>query len=242
MSATERKRVPPAQGDRPDTKTSKTLHNGIEVLELLARNPHGLTVSEVAEGVGVHRTVAHRLIRTLEEHRLCTRDPSKRVTLGPGLVSLAEAVEVDLRTVAGPVLMELAETQGATAHLVVPEGEAEARALMVVEPRGAHAHIAFRAGRVDPMDQGSAGLALLSAMPPREQEREEVTQARSRGYAITHGEVTHAVSGVSAPVMGRQGKPVAAVGVSVLELKDPEAIGVAVAEAARRLAVLIPQA
>nr|WP_272918506.1 IclR family transcriptional regulator C-terminal domain-containing protein [Nocardiopsis alba] len=79
-------------------------------------------------------------------------------------------------------------------------------------------------------------------MPPREQEREEVTQARSRGYAITHGEVTHAVSGVSAPVVGRQGKPVAAVGVSVLELKDPEAIGVAVAEAARRLAVLLPQA
>ncbi len=232
--------MPPAQGDRPDTKTSKTLHNGIEVLELLARNPHGLTVSEVAEGIGVHRTVAHRLVRTLEEHRLCTRDRAKRVTLGPGLVALAESVEADLRAVAGPVLIELAEAQGATAHLVVPEGESEARALMVVEPRGAHAHIAFRAGRVDPVDQGSAGLALLSAMPAREREREEVTRARGCGYAVTHGEVTQAVTGVSAPVIGRQGKLVAAVGVSVLELRDPGAVGTSVAEAARRLAELIP--
>ncbi|MBR8742682.1 IclR family transcriptional regulator [Nocardiopsis sp. MG754419] len=230
----------PASEDRPDTKTSKTLHNGIEVLELLSRHPHGLTVSEIAQGVGVHRTVAHRLIRTLEEHRLCARDRSKRVTLGPGLVALAESVEADLRAVAGPVLAELAEAQGATAHLVVPEGESEARALMVVAPRGAHTHIAFRAGRVDPVDQGSAGLALLSAMPPRDDERDEVTRARSCGYAVSHGEVTHAVTGISAPVVGRRATPVAAVGLSVLELRDTEAIGRAVAEAARRLAALLP--
>jgi DNA-binding IclR family transcriptional regulator len=222
--------------ERPDTKTSKTLHNGIQVLELLSRHPRGLSVTEIADGIGVHRTVAHRLVRTLEEHRLCKRDAFKRVTLGPGLVALSESVEADLREIARPVLTDLAESQGATAHLVVPEGESEARALMVIEPLHAQAHIAFRAGRVDPLDQGSAGLALLSAMPARAEERAETALARERGYAVSHGEVTNAVTGVSAPVVSSRGEPVASVGISVLELDDPARFGAAVRDAARRIA------
>jgi DNA-binding IclR family transcriptional regulator len=231
--------MPETPADRPNTRTSKTLHNGIQVLELLSRSPHGLSLTEIAEGVGVHRTVAHRLVRTLEEHRLCKRGPFKRITLGPGLVALAESVEADLRQVAGPVLAELAESQGATAHLVVPEGENEARALMVVEPRRATAHIAFRTGRVDPIDKGSAGLALLAAMPPRPGEREEVALARERGYAVSHAEVTNAVTGVSAAVVGRSSDPVASVGVSLLELDDPAPFGAAVREAAGRIAGMV---
>ncbi|GAB3743260.1 IclR family transcriptional regulator [Nocardiopsis nanhaiensis] len=231
--------MPKETAERPDTKTSKTLHNGIEVLELLSRHPHGLSVTEVADGIGVHRTVAHRLIRTLEEHRLCKRDAFKRITLGPGLLALAESVEADLREVARPVLADLAEAQGATAHLVVPEGEDEARALMVIEPLEARAHIAFRAGRVDPLGQGSAGLALLSALPPRVGERGEIALARERGYAVSHGEVTNAVTGVSAPVVSSRGEPIASIGVSVLELDEPELFGAAVREAARRLANMV---
>lgn len=51
----------------------------------------------------MHRTVAHRLVRTLEAHRLCRRDDNERVMLGTGLVTLAEPVEHDLRTVARPL-------------------------------------------------------------------------------------------------------------------------------------------
>ncbi|GAB3477867.1 IclR family transcriptional regulator [Nocardiopsis coralliicola] len=240
--------MPPAHGESgPSAATapaappaakapiSKTLHNGIQVLELLGQHPHGLSVTEIADRLGVHRTVAHRLVRTLEEHRLCKRDAFKRIALGPGLIALSEAVETDLRTVARPVLTDLAEEQGATAHLVVPEGDAEARALLVVEPRGAAAHIAFQAGRVDPLDQGSAGLALLAALPERDGERDEVRAARVHGYAVSHAEVTNAVTGISAPVPGRGGKPVASVGLSVLELGDPEPLGRAVVAAARRI-------
>ncbi len=130
---------------------SKTLHHGLEILELLTSYPHGLSVTDIADGVGVHRTVAHRLIRTLEAHHLCRKDSFKRVTLGAGLVTLAEPVEQDLRTLARPILQELAEATEATAHLVVRESDTEVRALMVVEPRSAKVHVAFssRAGRSD---------------------------------------------------------------------------------------------
>src|SRR5690606_1090683 len=128
----------------PDAGMSKTLHNGLEILELLTGHPNGLSVSEIAEGIGVHRTVAHRLIRTLEAHRMCRRDDHKRISLGTGLVTLAESVEQDLRTLARPILEDLADTTEATAHLVVRESDTTVRAMMVIEPRRSHFHIAFR--------------------------------------------------------------------------------------------------
>ena len=222
-----------------DAGMSKTLHHGLEILELLTDHPHGLSVTEVADGVGVHRTVAHRLIRTLEAHRLCRKDGFKRVTLGAGLVTLAEPVEQDLRTLARPVLEELADAVQATVHLVVRENTAEVRALMVVEPRSAKVHVAFRPGQVDPIDRGSAGLAILASLPAVEGERGEVTVARDRGYAVTEGEVIPSVLGVSAAVPGRRGDALASVGVSVFEIPDEAALGSAVVDAARRLGSLL---
>ncbi|MBY4212531.1 helix-turn-helix domain-containing protein [Rhodococcus fascians] len=218
---------------------SKTLHHGLAVLELLAEHPKGLSITEIAEGIGVHRTVAHRLVRTLEAHYLCKRDDFKRITLGAGLVALAEPVEQDLRTVARPILEELADQLGATVHLVVRENTDEVRALMVVEPRGAKVHVAFRGGQVDPIDRGSAGLAMLSSLPATERERPEVTRARAVGYAVTRGEVIPSVAGVSAVVPGRRGDALASLGASVFAIEDEKRLGAAVVAAAARLGQML---
>lgn len=231
-----------ASGKEPvqlDSGMSKTLHHGLAVLELLAEYPNGLSVTEIAEGVGVHRTVAHRLVRTLEAHHLCRRGDFKRITLGAGLVALAEPVEQDLRTVARPVLEELADQLGATVHLVVRENAAEVRALMIVEPRGAKVHVAFRGGQVDPIDRGSAGLAMLASLPVVDGERAEVVRARAVGYAVTRGEVIPSVGGVSAVVPGRRGDALASIGASVFEIDDEHALGSAVVTAASRLGRLL---
>ncbi|MBB5916200.1 DNA-binding IclR family transcriptional regulator [Nocardia transvalensis] len=222
-----------------DPGMSKTLHHGLRILEVLSRYPHGLTITEVGDAVGVHRTVAHRLVRTLEAHRLCRRDDSKRVTLGAGLVTLAEPVEQDLRTVARPVMEELAERTRATVHLVIRESETEVRALMVVEPRNAQVHVAFRPGQVHPIDRGSAGLAMLIGLPATAGERPEVQAARSRGYAVTRGEVVATVFGVSAPVPRRRGGPQTTIGISVFEIDDEPALGAAVVDSARQLGSLL---
>lgn len=222
-----------------DSGMSKTLHHGLVVLELLAECPNGLSITEIAEGIGVHRTVAHRLVRTLEAHHLCRRDDFKRIALGAGLVALAEPVEQDLRTVARPVLEELADQLGATVHLVVRENDHEVRALMVVEPRGAKVHVAFRGGQVDPIDRGSAGLAMLAALPEVEGERAEVTRARAVGYAVTQGEVIPSVGGVSAVIPGRRGDALASLGASVFEIDDEKRLGAAVVAAAAQLGRLL---
>jgi DNA-binding IclR family transcriptional regulator len=218
------------------TGTSKTLHHGLEVLELLVGAPDGLSITEIADGIGVHRTVAHRLVRTLEEHHLCRRDRFKRVTLGAGLVRLAEPVEQDLRTLARPVLEELSEETDSTAHLVVRESADQVRMLMIVEPRTARIHVAFRTGQLDPIGRGSAGLAILAAEPPQPGEREAVTVARRRGFAVSHGEIAPGITGISAVVPARRPNGTVSVGLSLFEVQDEQGMGERVLAAAQRLA------
>jgi DNA-binding IclR family transcriptional regulator len=221
------------------TGTSKTLHHGLQVLELLVTAPEGLTVTEIADGVGVHRTVAHRLVRTLEEHRLCRRDRFKRITLGAGLVRLAEPVEQDLRTLARPVLDELAEQTNSTAHLVVRETPEQVRMLMIVEPRSARIHVAFRTGQLDPIGRGSAGLAILAGAAPQPGEREAVVEARRRGFAVSHGEIAPGITGISALVPTHRSGGAVSLGLSLFEVQDEEAMGGRVREAASVLGRLL---
>jgi DNA-binding IclR family transcriptional regulator len=223
----------------PASGTSKTLHHGLQVLELLVTHPQGLSLTEIAEGIGVHRTVAHRLVRTLEAHHLCRRDRFKRISLGTGLVRLAEPVEQDLRTLARPVLEELTDAAEASAHLVVRENAEQVRMLMIVEPRQARMHVAFRSGQLDPIGRGSAGLAMLAARPALAGEREEVTRARERGYAVSTGEIAPGITGISAVVPSGRDTAETSIGLSLFEAPDPDRLGRLVVAAAHRLGALL---
>ena len=57
---------------------SQTLSRGIRILEVLADARGPLSIDETARRLGVHRSVAYRLVRTLESHGLVTRDGAGR--------------------------------------------------------------------------------------------------------------------------------------------------------------------
>ena len=54
----------------PTRAPSQTLSRGLSILEILADASGPLGIDDVAAHLGVHRSVAYRLIRTLEEHGL----------------------------------------------------------------------------------------------------------------------------------------------------------------------------
>ena len=141
-------------------ETAQTLDRGLQVLRALADAPGGLTVTELAAGLGVNRTVVYRLVTTLERRGLVRRDGRGRLHVGLGILHLAAAVHPVLRDLALPVLRELAEEVGATAHLTVAEGD-EALALAVVEPSWTDFHVAYRVGARHPLTRGAAGKAIL---------------------------------------------------------------------------------
>src|SRR6476661_4945194 len=181
--------VPTSDEAAPARNTgSQTLDRGLRALEFVAAIPGGLSVQEVADRLAVHRTIAHRLLATLADHHLIARGPDNRFRAGGGLTALAGGVQSALRDTSMPIMRELADELESTVALLVREGE-EVVAIAVATPTKAAYHLAFRTGSRHPLGRGSAGIALLSALPARPDERPEVTRARAQGFSVSKGEV-----------------------------------------------------
>lgn len=208
-------------------ESSQALDRGLRLLALLAEADRGLSVSELADGLGTSRAVVYRLVTALEAHAMVRRPAGERagrVRLGLGLLDLARRVLPELREAARGPLRELAERAGATAHLTVLDGD-DALAVAVVEPSWTDFHVAYRVGTRHPVDRGAAGRALLLGRRP----------ATGADIATTAGELQPGAHGVAAPVRDVPGLE-ASVGVVALADLDADRVGPAVVEAAAAVA------
>lgn len=206
-----------APSPRTNRESSLTLERGLAVLQAVADSESGApTVSELSRVVGTSRAAIYRLLVPLEERGLISRDGS-RVRLGLGVLRLSARVLPQLRQVAAPVLRNLADRVGATAHLTVADGD-DAQVVMVVEPSSTVFHVGYRVGSRHPLDRGAAGRAItLPANGPK--------------WIGSAGELQPGAFGVAAPVRGVP-ELRASVGVVALQRLDPDAIGPHVAAAA----------
>ncbi|NGN66304.1 helix-turn-helix domain-containing protein [Streptomyces sp. A7024] len=211
-------------------ETSQTLDRGLRVLKLLADTDHGLTVTELANKLGVNRTVVYRLLATLEQHALIRRDLGGRARIGLGVLGLGRQVHPLVREAAMPALRTLAEDVGATAHLTLVDGS-EALAVAVVEPSWTDYHVAYRAGFRHPLDTGAAGRAILKG---RSLGHDASAADVDIAFALTHGELEAGASGAAAPLLGVTGIE-GSVGVVMLADAIPEQVGPRVVEAAREV-------
>ncbi|WP_354002918.1 helix-turn-helix domain-containing protein [Microbacterium elymi] len=128
-----------------DAPASQTLSRGIRILEILSDAAEPLAIDEVSRRLGVHRSVAYRLVRTLEHHGLTGRTDGGRIALGARLAALAAGVARDLQSEALPELTAVANDVGLTCFLVVLDRD-ECVTLVSVEPRHAGASVAQAAG------------------------------------------------------------------------------------------------
>jgi DNA-binding IclR family transcriptional regulator len=214
---------------------SKTLDRGLRVLEALRKEPEGLTVSELAAALGVHRAAIYRLLSTLGAHRLIRRTQHDRYALGMGLIELAGGVASSLQSVALPELRKLADETRATAHLTVIDGT-DALPILVVEPRNTNMHVSYRVGLRFPADLAASGIAILSGRPPKPGESKEITVARERGYAMTSGRLERGAVGISAPIRPDGQSVEASVGVVAMGSLEESSIAPRVSQAAATIA------
>jgi DNA-binding IclR family transcriptional regulator len=209
---------------------SQTLSRGIRILEILADAREPLSIDEIARRLDVHRSVAYRLLRTLEDHGLVTRDSGGRIQLGARMAALAAGVAHDLQAEALPELTTVANELGTTCFLVVLDHE-ECVTLVSVEPRHAVASVAQRPGTRHPVTVGAPGKAILSVLPAAEWPgdvgdhlRAEVTDAAARGFATSHDEVIPSLRSVSVPLVVRGRRPSAIAVVYVASAHEPAQI------------------
>jgi DNA-binding IclR family transcriptional regulator len=213
---------------------SQTVDRALSILPLLAEGPANL--EQVATRLGVHKSTALRLLRTLHGHGIVHRQPDLRYRLGARLFALAQhAVEnLDVREIAHPHLAELNERTGHTVHLAVYE-EDEVLCVDKVESR-CPVRMYSRIGKPVAITVAAVAKLLLADLPgperrlvaerldyPRYTARSitdsaaflaELEKVREQGWAADLGGREESVNCVAAPVRGPDGRAVAAVSVS----------------------------
>lgn len=221
------------------SKHAQTLSRGIRALELLADAPGPMTIAELAVALNVHRSIAYRILRTLEDHRMVVRDASGRFELGPRLAALARTVQHDLQAAALPELTAVANDLAMTAFVAVLD-QHEVVTLVSVEPRHVVATVAQRPGTRHPLANGAPGIAIQSvltkaqwsALGEAEHLRDEAVDARASGFAVSHDEVIRGLRSVAVPLAIPGQLPAAVAVVFVASSSDAAQIGARLADAA----------
>ncbi|MFI1098880.1 IclR family transcriptional regulator [Streptomyces melanogenes] len=213
---------------------SQTVDRALSILPLLAQGPADL--GQVAERLGVHKSTALRLLRTLHEHGLVYRQEDQRYRLGARLFALAqEAVEnLDVREIAHPHLVALNERIGHTVHLAVYE-DGEVLYIDKVESRYP-VRMYSRVGKPVAITVAAVAKLLLADLPDAERRAvadkldypmytsrstpnaaaflKELAAVREQGWATDLGGHEESINCVGAPVRGTDGRVVAAMSVS----------------------------
>jgi DNA-binding IclR family transcriptional regulator len=195
------------------------------VAVLAALEPGPRSLADLVAATGLSRATAHRLAVALEAHGLVRRDDEGRFALGLRLIGLGHAAAEALPgwLVARPALAWLAEQTGESVQLFVREGDGRVCVESLEAPHELRTIVPV--GARLPLDRGSGGRALTRDAP---------------GWVASVAERQPGVASVSAPVLDRTGRVVAAVSVSGpidrLTRAPGRLHGPAVAEAAARIA------
>ncbi|MCB1397730.1 MAG: IclR family transcriptional regulator [Rhodobacter sp.] len=179
--------------------TLQTLERGIQVVGFVAEAANGLTMAQIAQKLGTHRTIAYRIVATLEEHGLVSRPGDNRVYLGSGVLTLANSYLPQIRRIAQPVLAELATETDTTAFLAVAQGDAFS-VIASADANTGGLQIGYRIGGSHPIHQSAVGITILAGRPPVPGEPEAVSDARAKGYSLTTGQLHPGATGLACPL------------------------------------------
>src|ERR1700740_3168230 len=121
---------------------------------MVAASPTGLTVQQLADQVGVHRTIAYRLLSTLAQFRLVAKGEDGRYRPAAGLAGLGASFDHNVRQLSVPTLRALADELGTTVSLLVAEGDQQV-AVAVIVPSHVFYQLSFHEGSRYPLDRGA---------------------------------------------------------------------------------------
>jgi IclR family acetate operon transcriptional repressor len=214
----------------------QAIDRGLAVLAMIA-NADGLTLTDLAQRVGLAPSTAHRILASLEAHRFVQHDEQRGLWLiGVGAFEVGTAFLRNRRLAGiGRVVMhDLMEQTGETVNLGIEDG-GEVVFISQVE-----SHVAlrafFRAGSRAAIHASGVGKALLAQFPEERVKQilhrrglakftertlvspadlfRQLEEIRRRGFAIDDEERNLGMRCVAAPIFNEYGEAIAAVSVS----------------------------
>lgn len=208
--------------------TVRAVDRAIAILQCFTPDKPALSVLEIQKRVGLSRPTLYRLLQTLGASGLIKAegDP-QRFRLSHGVMELAHVwlAGLDKVDVARPILEQLRERTGETAALFVLR---EQKRICVIELESHHAlTIARGIGDTGDITLGASGKAILAFLDEGRRgaildqvakgRRAELGKAlevvRSRGYAVSHGEVFVGAVALAAPTFNHNGEVAGCLGV-----------------------------
>jgi IclR family KDG regulon transcriptional repressor len=218
----------------------------MQVLDCFTPETPELRLTDISERLGISKATALRIVSTLETGAYLTRDPeTKRFRLGVRLFHLGMIVrhQMDLRTIAEPVLRRLVDATGETAALFVPDPLGPI-CLDVVQSSKAMRVFAHPGTRM-PWNAGTSSKVILAYLPPEEQEailarngferfteftvtdpqriRNILGDIRRQGYHVGVRDLDVDALGIGAPIFDDSGQIAGAIGVAAPAVRLPEA-------------------
>lgn len=211
-----------------------------KVLQAFTLNQPELSFTEIVQATGLGKTNTHNLLKTLVSlNCLSQTGPGSPYRIGPKLFELGSLypASLNLRRVAMPHLIRMAEKFGDTAYLCI-EDSGEALCLERVEgPSPIKVTVLQRGGRL-PLHAGAAPLAILAGKTDGEiaelmrtkgfkrytektvqnltQLMTVVRQIRTQGFAESWEDVTIGVGSLGAPVLDAAGSVSGAISIGGL--------------------------
>jgi len=214
----------------------ESVGNALRLL-LMFRDRSPLRLAEVREELGVAHSTAHRLMAMLVHYGFVIQDPNTRLYVaGPALVEigLMSVQRMDIRTVARPILEEVAAEVGETVHLGILEG-GNVRFIDAIESELA-LRVSGRIGQLMPAYGTSIGKVMLAELPTsvirtiyrneslqplttntitrRSVLETELQAVRERGYAHNDGESEDGVASVGVAIRNASGGLVGALSIA----------------------------
>lgn len=214
----------------------RSVTNALRVMEQLADADGPITITDLAQRLGLAPSTTHRILATLAAEGMAVRVPSqRRYRAGPGLARLARRSlqdNVRLAEAARPVLHRLTAESGETSQLTVLDGHDTVAIDHVDSPQPVIVH--HPAGSRVPAHATAVGQAILAHLPevaakiardglvahtPRTIVDPaafvaELELIRTRGYATNVGQLHPETAGVAAPILEPSGAVIGSLGIS----------------------------
>ncbi len=111
--------------DKENSPRIQVIDRAAALLDALARYPEPVSLKVLSAETGLHASTTHRILASLIDNRFVERDSGGRYRLGLRLLQLGARMHsnIDLRSIALPVMESLRDKFGESINLTIREGD-----------------------------------------------------------------------------------------------------------------------
>jgi len=228
-----------ADGDTEDRATGggvQSIGRAFAILEEVARNREGIGLADLSKRVGLHNSTTFHLVKTMVSLGYIRQLKDKRYRIGRPLFALAASAldEMEMVSMATPVLEKLSHDTGESAHFATRVGDAVV--VLARTPGPGAFQLTERVGVVRPAYCTALGKVILAAFSPDQLEhylervtlepltpatiidknrlRRDIEEIRRAGIGFDDGEFNSEVRCAAMPVHDFSGQVTGAIGIS----------------------------